>query len=349
MTEKNHSETNLSVLLEQLERDLSTLEAALAGRLSDDEARLLSSIRQAARTLPAHLPLSAEAQRDDAPRSPASSPEGETSLAHAQTLAYARDLVQTYRQSAENRRRLELTAQQLIRAEKLATIGRVAAAVAHELGNIVTPLLMYATLLEEEAADQSPEIVEIAGQIKQITQRARAMVEQLVASMQGDVGHTLPTDLAQVVDRVLSLLVSRFRKGGVTVRREIASGLPLVAARPGQLEQVFTNVVINALDAMPDGGELAVSLTVEPTTGNGERAVCVRFADTGEGIPADHLSQVFEPFYTTRSGGAGSGLGLFVSHLIIDQHGGTIEIGSQVGKGTTVSIYLPIAGDDFFD
>jgi two-component system NtrC family sensor kinase len=337
MNESDQPQVNLLASLERLVQDLYALETALAGRLSAGEMDLLSSIQQTAQTLHTHWRLWIEREGEGVPVS--------ASLAHAQTLAYAHDLVQTYRQSVENRRRLELTAQQLIRAEKLATIGRVAASVAHELGNIVTPLLMYTNLLEGAATGQSPEIVELAGQIRQTTQRARTMVEQLAASAQSDAGHTLPTDLAQVIDGVLELLAPRFKKGGVSLRYEIAPDLPLTAARPGQLEQVFTNVIINALEAMPGGGQFTISLGLEPMAGNGEQALCIRFADTGEGIPADRISQVFDPFYTTKSGGAGSGLGLFVSHLIVDQHGGTIELDSLLGEGTTVSIYLPVAGN----
>ena len=342
MNENDPPEVN--ALLEQIEGSLVSLEEAMVGRLGADEACLLSSARQASRLLRSRLQLA------DKPSVPAKE-NGPTpaSLAHAQTLAYAHDLVQTYRQSAEHRRRLELTEQQLIRAEKLATMSRVAATVAHELGNIVTPLLMYASLLEGAAAGQSPEIAEIAGQMKQIIQRARTMVEQLAASARGDAGHTLPTDLTQALDYALGLLSPRFKKAGVAVRRQITPDLPLVAARPGQLEQVFTNIAINALDAMPDGGQFTIGITVESTTGSGQHAVCIRCADTGCGIPPDHLPHVFDPFYTTKSGGAGSGLGLFVSHLIVDQHGGTIEIDSREGEGTTVIIHLPIARGDFFD
>jgi two-component system NtrC family sensor kinase len=334
----------VDTLLEQIEDNLASLEQAIASRLGTDEARLLSSVQQASRRLRLQLQVA------DKPALPVKE-DGPTpaSLAHAQTLAYAHDLVQTYRQSVEHRRRLELTEQQLIRAEKLATMSRVAATVAHELGNIVTPLLMYASLLERAAADQSSEIVEIAGQMKQIIQRARTMVEQLAASARGDAGHTLPTDLNQALDYALGLLAPRFKKARVAVQRQIAPDLPLVAARPGQLEQVFTNIAINALDAMPDGGQFIIGVTVESTTSSDQRAICIRFADTGCGIPPDHLPHVFDPFYTTKSGGAGSGLGLFVSHLIVDQHGGTIEIDSQEREGTTVIIHLPVARGDFFD
>jgi len=334
----------VNTLLKQIEDNLVSLEQAIAGQLGADEAHLLSSVQQASRLLRLQLQVA------DQPAVPVNE-DGPTpaSLAHAQALAYAHDLVQTYRQSAEHRRRLELTEQQLIRAEKLATMSRVAATVAHELGNIVTPLLMYTSLLEGAAADQSSEIVEIAGQMKQIIQRARTMVEQLAASARGDTGHTLPTDLNQALDYALGLLAPRFKKARVAVRRQVAPDLPLVAARPGQLEQVFTNIAINALDAMPDGGQFIIGVTVESTISSGQRAICIRFADTGCGIPPDQLPHVFDPFYTTKSGGAGSGLGLFVSHLIVDQHGGTIEIDSQEGEGTTVTIHLPIAGGDFFD
>jgi two-component system NtrC family sensor kinase len=345
MNEKDPPAAN--TLLEQIEGDLVSLEQALAGRLSPDEVRLLSSVQQASRLVRLQLQVAdkpavpAEEEKEDGP-TPAS-------LAHAQTLAYAHDLVQTYRQSAEHRRRLELTEQQLIRAEKLATMSRVAATVAHELGNIVTPLLMYTSLLERAAADQSSEVVEIAGQMKQIIQRARMMVEQLAASARGDTGHTLPTDLNQALDYALGLLSPRFKKAKVAVWRQTAPDLPLVAARPGQLEQVFTNIAINALDAMPEGGQFIIGVTVESTASGDQSVLCVRFADTGCGIPPDHLPHVFDPFYTTKSGGAGSGLGLFVSHLIVDQHGGTIEIDSREGEGTTVIIHLPTAGGDFFD
>jgi signal transduction histidine kinase len=116
--------------------------------------------------------------------------------------------------------------------------------------------------------------------------------------------------------------------------------------RPDQLEQVFINIGLNAFDAMPSGGQFTI--TLEPGNGADDRSVepgfiTIRLSDTGIGIPPENISRLFEPFYTTKERGAGSGLGLFVSHLIIDQHGGAIEVESEPGVGTAFIVKLPTA------
>ena len=262
-------------------------------------------------------------------------------------MQYARDLVKAIRQEKEHQRRLELTSQQLIRAEKLATVGQVDAAVAHELGNILTPLLMYAKLIYKEAADNEElEIAEFAIQITRIANRASNMLRKLVDAARGERGMMIPVDLTHVFRNTLALLLPQIKKQGINVKQQYPDELPLVMGRPDQLEQVFINIGLNAFDAMPSGGQFTI--TLEPGNGADNRSaepgfITIRLSDTGIGIPPENISRLFEPFYTTKERGAGSGLGLFVSHLIIDQHGGAIEVESEPGVGTAFIVKLPTA------
>jgi signal transduction histidine kinase len=119
----------------------------------------------------------------------------------------------------------------------------------------------------------------------------------------------------------------------------------MVLGRPDQLEQVFINIGLNAFDAMPNGGTLTIQMDAVPVIANADHPntyIVVKLRDTGVGIPPENISHLFEPFYTTKKRGAGSGLGLFVSYLIIDQHGGAIEVESALGQGTTFTIKLPV-------
>ncbi|RME75293.1 MAG: hypothetical protein D6784_08195 [Chloroflexi bacterium] len=336
-------------LCQSFNQHLMTLADSLQSRLTPIEEDALTGLLQCQINLQSWVDRQASgpASGGESGSPPSQAPDPD-SVAYAQALQYARDLVKTMRQKREQQRRLELTAQQLVRAEKLATVGQVAATVAHELGNILTPLLMYAKLIHKEASENPDcsEIADFAMQITQIASRASNMLRQLVDAARRESSMEIPVYLPQVIQNALDLLGPQFTSHHIEVVKQFAPNTPPVVGRPDQLEQVFINLCLNAIDAMPDGGILTISLSV--TSGrNGketqDRYLLIRVSDTGMGIPPENIGKLFEPFFTTKERGAGSGLGLFVSHLIVDQHGGALEVDSRPGLGATFTIKLPIS------
>jgi signal transduction histidine kinase len=341
----------IRALTQKLSHDLITLAASLKGRLSSTEERTLAHLFQVHLNLKALLEEgSPKVNNPLAVLSSSDLPEEIDSIAYAQALQFARDLVKAMRQKKEHQRRLELTSQQLIRAEKLAVVGQIAAAVAHELNNILTPLLMYAKLIYKETAGEgNSEIAEFASQITNIANRASDMLRQLVDASRNESAITIPVNVVTVVNNALALLAPRISHQNIIVEQQYPHDLPLVMGNPSQLEQVFINIALNAFDAMPEGGDFTV--TVEPDNHQANalipsQFISVRLSDTGEGISAEHLSSVYDPFFTTKARSAGAGLGLFVSYLIISQHNGAIEVESERGVGTTFIVNLPTVGQD---
>ncbi len=249
-------------------------------------------------------------------------------------------LDKAYTEIQERARQLEMTTQQLVRAERLALMGQLAAGISHELGNVIAPLQVYADLLANCKPGDADYII-YSRHIQTITERGKQILRQFTDFARKDQGQRQPVDLGALADRILSLLEYFLLRGAITVHRDYASDLPAVSADPGQLEQVFTNIIMNAMDAMPEGGDLYV--TVRRIRGAAGEAQYVEalFTDTGCGITPGNLERVFEPFFTTKEVGKGTGLGLFISYGIIERHGGSIDIESKPGKGTTVKIRLP--------
>jgi signal transduction histidine kinase len=341
----------VQALTQTLNHHLITLAASLKGRLSPTEEDTLANLFQVQINLQdlineafpkvINLPATLSASTQD---------RQINNIAYAQALEYARDLVKAMRQKKEHQRRFELTSQQLIRAEKLATVGQVAATVAHELNNILTPLLMYAKLIyQETAGDEESEVAEFASQITKIANRASNMLRQLVDASRSESAITIPVDLTKVFNNALTLLAPRISSQDINVEHRYPDDLPLVMGNPSQLEQVFINIALNAFDAMPDGGHFTITIKSENGQANlsdSTNFISIRLSDTGEGIPAENIGSLFEPFFTTKARGAGAGLGLFVSYLIINQHNGAIEVESELGVGTTFIVKLPTVGKD---
>jgi len=148
-------------------------------------------------------------------------------------------------------------------------------------------------------------------------------------------------DLNAVLEETLALLAHQMTLQKITVRKEFQGGLPRVYDNPDLLQQVFTNLFLNASNAMPQGGTLTVTTRATEAGEASSRGVEIQFSDTGHGIPPENLSKIFDPFFTTMPVGKGVGLGLSISYSIIQQHQGSIEVESQVGKGTTFTIRLP--------
>ena len=150
-----------------------------------------------------------------------------------------------------------------------------------------------------------------------------------------------PLDMNEVLEDTLSLLVNQLTLRQVEARKDLASDLPTVVGNRSLLQQVFSNIILNDRNAMPDGGRLAVT-----TRATSDNQVEIEFADTGLGIPKEMLGEIFDPFFTTMPVGKGTGLGLSISYSIIKQHRGTIDVESKAGVGSTFTIRLPVQSDE---
>ncbi len=226
--------------------------------------------------------------------------------------------------------------EQLQLSEKMASIGVLAAGVAHEVNTPLTGISSYTQMLLEHADPGDPRTA-LLEKIERQTFRAAKIVNWLLnLARQGPSGgeRTL-VDLNTVVNDVFSLLEHQFASTSVKVRRELSPSPVEVLGVEHQLQQVFLNLFLNARDAMPRGGWLSVATRIE-----GDRAVA-EVADTGSGIPSEHLARIYDPFFTTKAIGRGTGLGLSITYGIVQEHGGTIACESVVGQGTRFTLALP--------
>jgi PAS domain S-box-containing protein len=236
------------------------------------------------------------------------------------------------------RRRLE---RRLAESERLASLGKLAAGVAHEINNPLGGIYAYAHLVLEKTAADDPRRANLEKIVRE-AERAKETVQSLLRFARRDEPEFRPTDLNAVVRRVLATMREQGAMGRVEVRLALASALPRVMADANQLETVFRNVVLNAVEAMDGGGEIAVGSGTSPDA----RSVEVVFSDTGPGIADRDLPRIFEPFFTTKKDARrreGTGLGLAISHGIVEKHGGAIAVVSEVGRGTAFTVRLPIA------
>jgi two-component system, NtrC family, sensor kinase len=207
--------------------------------------------------------------------------------------------------------------------------------VAHEVNTPLTGISSFTQMLLERAdpADPSTQLLE---KIERQTFRAAKIVNSLLNLARPSGGEPAPVDINVVINDVLSLLEHQFRSSRIQVRRELAAAA-VVQGQEYKLQQVFLNLFLNARDAMPKGGWLSVS-----TAGAGE-SVIIEVGDTGTGIPTEHISRIYDPFFTTKPDGAGTGLGLSVTYGIVQEHGGTLTCESAVGQGTRFTLMLPAA------
>ncbi|MBX9582148.1 MAG: hypothetical protein K2X87_17725, partial [Gemmataceae bacterium] len=216
------------------------------------------------------------------------------------------------------------------------------ASIAHELNNpLATVSLRVESVLARTPADDprraSLEVVE------QEVERMAGLVANLLQFSRRGQPRASTVDVGEDLAKTLELVQHHLRNRRVGVVQEFAPDVPAIQADRQLLRQVFLNVLTNAGDAMPEGGTLTLRIAPGSLEG-GRRAVVVEFADTGVGIPADHLPRVMEPFFTTKDEGKGTGLGLAICRRAVQEHGGAIHITSDVGRGTTVRIALPVGG-----
>jgi len=242
----------------------------------------------------------------------------------------------SHRREQELRRvyqELERSFEQLRRADRLSALGQLSAALAHEIRN---PLAAVEGAAEILAQPTTPSEMrqEFLGIVRKECSRLNRLLGDLLDFARPRPPERRPTEAARIFENVVALTRHAAEKNGVRIRTQIADGLPALVADPEQLTQVLLNLAINAVQAMPHGGELTLSAAPE----NG--GVAIRVRDQGIGIPEENLDRVFDPFFTTKSDG--TGLGLSVAHRIVTQHGGTIHAARNPEGGMTFTVWLPL-------
>jgi len=235
---------------------------------------------------------------------------------------------------------LALRQEQLIKAHKLKAVGTLTAGVAHELNNPINNIMLTASMLQEDYHDlDEEERLDMVNDLVEQAERSQNIVRNLLEfAREGEITTHL-FQLKDILEETLQLVSNQLKLSKVKVNRRFNPTLPSVSGDKQQLAQVFLNLVLNAIDAMPNGG----TLTIETNTTREADYIRTDFTDTGIGIPNYVLPDIFDPFFTTKSHSKGTGLGLSVSLAIIRNHGGDIRVSSQENKGTTFSVLLPMA------
>jgi len=228
---------------------------------------------------------------------------------------------------------------QLIRSEKMASLGQLVAGIAHEINNPLTGILVFASLVQKDRR-LDPALKEDMDIIVSETQRCGSIVQGLLKFARESIPNKQMASLNRILDSVLSLIVCQACFHNITIVKDYDPQLPEILVDPNQIEQVFINLLLNASHAMRNGG----TLTLRTGTTEENTNVFVEVADTGVGIPKENLERIFDPFFTTNEQN-GTGLGLSISYGIVKNHGGQIDVESKVGKGTTFLIKFPGKND----
>jgi two-component system NtrC family sensor kinase len=226
---------------------------------------------------------------------------------------------------------------QLVEAEKLAGIGKLAAGIAHEINNPLTSVLTFSNLMLEQCPPDDPRHNRLKLMVKE-TDRARTIIRQLLNFGRESALKPVKININQPVTEIAESLVAQEAFKEIELTMRMAEGLPEVYADPAQIGQVVLNILLNAVHAITPPGRIEVA------TAFANGYVEIRFSDTGKGIPEEHLHKIFDPFFSTKAATKGTGLGLAVSYGIIKKHGGDITVESAVGKGTTFIVRLPVYG-----
>jgi len=231
---------------------------------------------------------------------------------------------------------LQQTQQELLQKEKLASMGQLAAGIAHEINNPLGTILLFSDVMFKEADKDDPRRDDLNMIISE-TKRCQLIVANLLNFARQQDVLAQQTDVFLLMDQTIKGFEQHPTFKDIEVIREYSPDLPLIQADPGQLQQVFVNLITNAAEAMEDGGTLTIS-----TRPIEDQSIEIKFTDTGSGIPKEDLHKIFTPFYTTKVLGKGTGLGLSIVYGIIKMHRGQIAVQSKIWEGTTFTITLPM-------
>ena len=228
----------------------------------------------------------------------------------------------------------------LIQSEKLASLGKLAAGVAHEINNPLAGILIYSHLILEDIDKDTPYYDNLRKIVKETT-RCKEIVKGLLEFARPKEPETNLVNINDVVEKALSIMETKTLFQNITIKKKYFSSLPKITADSAQLQQVFINIIINAAEAMEGNG----SLTIKTGIDRQSNTIHIHFRDTGPGIPEDVKNRLFEPFFTTKEVGKGTGLGLAISYSFIRKHNGTIEVQSKAGEGSTFIVKLPVKNE----
>ncbi len=244
---------------------------------------------------------------------------------------------------------------QFLRSQRMESIGRLVGGIAHDLGNLLVPILLGVKVLQQRLEGDEKSLRTLS-MIQKSAQRGADMVKQVLTFARGVEGERVPMTPTPVIREVEKITQETFPVN-IKIAAEVAPDLWAVKGDATQIQQVLMNLCVNARDVMPDGGALTIRAenavvgeeqihaNIEAQPGS---YVCISVEDTGSGIPPEVLDKIFEPFYTTKAVGKGTGLGLSTVYSIMKAHGGFIQVASEVGKGSRFAVYLPTTGDKTF-
>jgi two-component system NtrC family sensor kinase len=262
--------------------------------------------------------------------------------ANAEAVAWAKTLEDRVAQKTKELKRAH---EHVLLVEKMATIGKMAAVMAHEINNPLAGILTYAKLvrkwIDRDQLTSAPKKVEASQCLELIASESRRcgdLVKNLLVFSRTAPLNKETTDVREVIDRTIRLVRHQLELSGIQLQLDLPSDLPLIQCDAAQIEQVLLALILNAIDAMTRGGNLWISTRLDDQ--DFEYRITVR--DDGTGIAPEILAQIFEPFLTTKQTGKGVGLGLAVSNRIVEQHDGRIDVQSELGKGTAFTIHLPV-------
>jgi signal transduction histidine kinase len=221
---------------------------------------------------------------------------------------------------------------EIIQAEKMSTLGYLSAGMAHEIRNPLNSIGLYVQLVK--GSPDETERLECLAKIEQEIKRIDGILRKLMDAVKRPRFHLRQVSINEVVDSAIELFSSRMEMHRVSLKREYLRIPPPIQADPTELEQIFTNLFVNSIEEMTDGGVLGVMLDLDDNT------IVIRVSDTGKGIPRENISRVFDPFFTTKN--SGTGLGLSVVLRIVRTYNGRIEVESEEGKGTVFTVFLPV-------
>lgn len=264
-------------------------------------------------------------------------------------LGEAREEITSWNRTLEQRveqktRELNQAHEQMLKSERMASIGKLAAVVAHEINNPLAGILTYAKLLKKRVALgkdlATDDTVSSLDLIESESRRCGEIVRNLMSFARVTPMTFEPSDLNAVIRRCKQLVKHQLELAGIEAHLILSANLPTVRCDPAQIEQVILSLVMNAIDALPHGG----SINIRSRPARDSENVEIQVQDDGVGIPADVLPNLFEPFFTTKERGHGLGLGLAISRTIIERHSGGIEVSSEPGHGTIITITLPVGG-----
>jgi signal transduction histidine kinase len=234
---------------------------------------------------------------------------------------------------------LEVNQEDLLQARKIAALGTFTAGIAHELNNPINNIYLSAETYVEEYSDQmDADGKELMRDIMVQAERAGDIVKNLLDFSRTERPAFTGLDVQEIIRSTVALVKNQVMLAGIRLEVELPEGLPRVRGNLRNLQQVFMNLLLNSIQAMPEGGEITIGVGAEPPD-------LVRFdiVDTGTGIKPETLPHIFEPFFTTKGVGRGTGLGLAVTYSIVKRHGGRIEVKSRMEEGSVFSVFLPVA------